>query len=320
MGILFPDSDTGSRRVVVMKQENRSLSSGLSSSSNIASSGSKKKSFQRGRYRKVLLPLLLSAVVLAGASVWIIYRTQNIRHDDNVHGDGDEQQEEQTAFLPSEHDKKDTKQNELKMHQAQQLERKRQADVARLVARSKEESQSKGGGTTLVLTTTSLGRIRIQLRPDLSEGSVDYIYRLVKSKNHCPNCNFYRSEQHGILQGIMANENQVPTNTVLGNCPPGAESIENECPEEWDPDCGCHGPMMTRGSVAWAAGDPGGPDFFINAYEGPAEWWGTQHTNFGFIDDPASMAIVDQILHLPVVEENGMHYLKEAVHFQISLE
>ncbi len=100
---------------------------------------------------------------------------------------------------------------------------------------------------------TKLGNIKIALRPDLSPGSVDYIYKLVESygENRCLHCNFYRAEKPGILQGIMENKGVVPVNTVLGSCPPGSEDVPNDCPE-WDKDCGCHGPVMTRGSVAWA--------------------------------------------------------------------
>jgi hypothetical protein len=116
----------------------------------------------------------------------------------------------------------------------------------------------------------------------------------------------------------MANP-EIPVNTERGSCPADAGGIENDCPA-WDPQCGCHGPIMTRGSVAWAAGQAGGPDFFINAYARPAEWWGTQHTNFGVIEDAASMAIVDQIFDLPVTESGGMHYLQDSIHFALSLE
>jgi hypothetical protein len=34
---------------------------------------------------------------------------------------------------------------------------------------------------------------------------------------------------------------------------------------------------MTKGMVAWAAGESG-PDFFMNNYKAKADWWGTQHT------------------------------------------
>jgi hypothetical protein len=112
---------------------------------------------------------------------------------------------------------------------------------------------------TLVLTT-ALGQIKITMRTDLSEGSVDYINRLIASGT-CNRCNFYRAEKPGILQGVMANKD-VPTNQIRGNCPSGVESVKNDCPP-WDAQCGCHGPVMTKGAVAWAAGQAGGPDFFL---------------------------------------------------------
>eukprot|EP00533_Pseudo-nitzschia_delicatissima_P001721 CAMPEP_0116083562 /NCGR_PEP_ID=MMETSP0327-20121206/3342_1 /TAXON_ID=44447 /ORGANISM="Pseudo-nitzschia delicatissima, Strain B596" /LENGTH=303 /DNA_ID=CAMNT_0003574463 /DNA_START=121 /DNA_END=1032 /DNA_ORIENTATION=- len=187
---------------------------------------------------------------------------------------------------------------------------------------SPKQEESKGKPKFLVLVTKH-GNIKITLRPDLSQGSVDYIYKLVESYGgngkRCMHCNFYRAEKPGILQGIMANEGVVPTNSVRGSCPPGATSVKNDCPE-WDEHCGCHGPVMTRGSVAWAAGDSGGPDFFIDAYPNPADWWGTQHTNFGFIEDPASMEIIDGIFELPANDENGMTYLKNNIHFDLVLE
>ena len=170
----------------------------------------------------------------------------------------------------------------------------------------------------LVLKTKH-GDIKITLRPDLSQGSVDYVYKLVESYGEgkrCMHCNFYRADKPGILQGIMEHEDVVSVNTVRGSCPPGSEGVENDCPE-WDEHCGCHGPVMTRGAVAWAAGDAGGPDFFIDAYPDPAEWWGTQHTNFGFIED---MAIIDSFFKFPAYDEGGMTYLKDVVHFDLSLE
>ncbi|VEU42277.1 unnamed protein product [Pseudo-nitzschia multistriata] len=172
----------------------------------------------------------------------------------------------------------------------------------------------------LVLTTTQ-GNIKITLRPDLSKGSVDYIYKLVESYGgkRCLHCNFYRAEKPGILQGIMENKDVVPINTVRGTCPEGAEGVPNDCPP-WDKDCGCHGPIMTRGAVAWAAGDAGGPDFFIDAYKNPADWWGTQHTNFGFIDDEASLDVVDAMFELPIESTPDMDFIKDPIHFDLLLE
>jgi len=186
-----------------------------------------------------------------------------------------------------------------------------------------EASKSDQLREKFLILTTEHGNIKITLRPDISQGSVNYIYELVKSYGgngkRCMHCSFYRSEEHGILQGIMEHRDVVPVNTVRGLCPPGAEEVSNECPD-WDKQCGCHGPVMTRGAVAWAAGDAGGPDFFIDGYKKPANWWGTQHTNFGFIEDEASLNVIDAILGMPTELEGGMEYLKEPIHFDLVLE
>jgi hypothetical protein len=127
----------------------------------------------------------------------------------------------------------------------------------------------------------------------------------------CSPCNLYRAEDSGILQGILKNE-QVPTVQQRGKCPKGSESVSNNCPD-WDKQCGCHGPIMTKGMlrpgcdwprrqiwlmlcsfhssflsigmVGWAGGGTG-PDFFIDDYEDPAKFWGTQHTVWGGTFDP----------------------------------
>jgi hypothetical protein len=130
---------------------------------------------------------------------------------------------------------------------------------------------------TLILKT-KIGDVKIVLRPDLSKGSVDYIHRLIKASapdGSCPGCRLYRAEKPGILQGILRKD--VDANTVRGSCPAEFEAVANDCPA-WDKQCGCHGPVMTRGMVGWAAGTAGGQDFFIDNYPNPAKWWGTQHT------------------------------------------
>eukprot|EP00980_Cylindrotheca_fusiformis_P027827 scaffold22560_cov135-Cylindrotheca_fusiformis.AAC.38 len=178
---------------------------------------------------------------------------------------------------------------------------------------------SSGGNSNMkesLVLATDLGDIRIILRPDLSSESVKYIHQLVAAG--CERCKLYRAEQRGILQGIMANES-VPPNKVKGKCPPEAATEDvGECPK-WDPTCACHGPIMTRGSVGWAAGTPGGPDFFIDNYKSPAKWWGTQHTNFGFIEDKDSLQVVARIFDLPT-RKAGLTFLKDEIHFQIRLE
>lgn len=82
----------------------------------------------------------------------------------------------------------------------------------------------KGDSTTETLVmTTSIGVIRVVLRPDLSKESVDYIKQIVAQG--CKRCNLYRAEKPGILQGVAANQ-AVPITQVKGSCPPGYETVK----------------------------------------------------------------------------------------------
>ena len=73
---------------------------------------------------------------------------------------------------------------------------------------------------------------------------------------------FYRAEKQLLLQGIIS---EGPRNkVVLGPCPNPDYKPKSKCPSH-DPNCGCHGPIMTKGMVGWAGGG-GGPDFFINTF------------------------------------------------------
>lgn len=190
--------------------------------------------------------------------------------------------------------------------------------TARTSEDQKEETNAEEDNNTkqvLVLATT-VGDIRISLRPDLSKGSVDYLNKLTEAG--CQRCKLYRAEPRGILQGIMAKKG-IATNTEKGSCPPDVkDAAVGDCPD-WDKNCGCHGPIMTRGSVGWAAGQAGGPDFFIDNYKQPAKFWGTQHTNFGQIEDDASFAVVEHIFDLPT-KKQGLTFLVDEIHFQLRLE
>lgn len=167
-----------------------------------------------------------------------------------------------------------------------------------------------------LILKTSQGDLRIKLRPDLSLPSVKYIKELLDHTSEpCANCRFYRVSKPGILQGILKKEDIKP-NTILGDCPEDMKGMKHDCPAH-DPNCGCHGPIMTKGMVGWAAGD-GGPDFFINTYEKPAKWWNTDHTVWGEIEDSESMDIIMGIYELPATEHNGLKYLDEPIHIDIS--
>lgn len=126
---------------------------------------------------------------------------------------------------------------------------------------------------TLIISTKH-GKMRVVMRPDLSPDSVAYIRALVDS-GKCKRCNLYRAEKPGILQGIMQDPG---VNVVVkkGKCPPEYKGVKQDCPAH-DPECDCHGPIMTKGMVGWAGGDTG-PDFFFDTYERP----GTFALNFAW--------------------------------------
>jgi cyclophilin family peptidyl-prolyl cis-trans isomerase len=124
-----------------------------------------------------------------------------------------------------------------------------------------------------VILSTAMGDIKIILQPELSPESVAYVHDI--AKNGCDRCAFYRTEKPGIFQGMIKSES-IPPITVKGKCPPDDVGTKQDCPEH-DKNCGCHGPIMTKGMVGWAGGGTG-PDFFIDTYENPAFFWGNQHT------------------------------------------
>jgi len=156
---------------------------------------------------------------------------------------------------------------------------------------------------SLTLSTVE-GEILINLRPDLSLDSVKYIKALLDSPKACKNCRLYRAEQRGILQGILVKDDVAP-NTVLGSCPEGVDTEEL-----------CHGPIMHRGLVGWAAGE-GGPDFFIDNYKRVADWWGHEHTVWGEITDESSLNTVNGIFDLPK-HKQGLTYLDTPIHIDMS--
>ena len=71
--------------------------------------------------------------------------------------------------------------------------------------------------------------------------------------------------------------------------------------------------------VGWAAGKTG-PDFFIDDYKRKAEWWGTQHTVWGIIQDDKSFEVLDKVWTLPTHKQGGLNLINEPLHFDMSLE
>eukprot|EP00966_Prymnesium_polylepis_P181383 4201146-Prymnesium_polylepis.1 len=82
----------------------------------------------------------------------------------------------------------------------------------------------------------------------------------------------YRSESF-LMQGrISCSAGVVSTVVKKGPCPAGTDADANRrCPSH-DPQCSCHGPIMTRGMVGWAGGSAG-PDFFVYTGRDPATHW-----------------------------------------------
>jgi len=103
---------------------------------------------------------------------------------------------------------------------------------------------------------------------------------------------------------------------VLGPCPDENYKPKLKCPSH-DPNCGCHGPIMTKGMVGWAGGG-GGPDFFINTFAKPVEWWENQHTVWGEIRDEKSLKLVESVYDLPA-HMSGMRMLDQEIEFSLEL-
>ena len=194
-----------------------------------------------------------------------------------------------------------------------------------------------------LLIHTHVGNIRIWFRPDLSGSeSIKYIADVVAKASSssrqksdmgsmeaesinernleddatvCERCKFYRAEPQLLLQGVIA-QSSIPSNKILGPCPDPNYKPKLECPAH-DPNCGCHGPIMTKGMVGWAGGG-GGPDFFINTSEKPVDWWERQHTVWGEIRDEESLRVVESVYVLPA-HMVGMRMLNEEIQFSVKL-
>jgi hypothetical protein len=183
----------------------------------------------------------------------------------------------------------------------------------------------------LLIRTNKIGDIRINFRSDLAgPSSIQYIIDVVQaaaaSNNNnapdhghgvrCDRCKFYRAETKLLLQGVLAQHSIQSSSAVsLGPCPINNYQPKLECPPH-DPNCGCHGPIMTKGMVGWAGGGKG-PDFFINVFDKPVDWWDHQHTVWGVLDDE-SIRNVERAFDLPA-HMAGMRMLDEPIPFTIEL-
>lgn len=158
-------------------------------------------------------------------------------------------------------------------------------------------------------------QIRIQLRSDWSQGSVDYINRLVEEQ--CATCSFFRivtnrkeEKEKGILLGTLQND-KVPLNIEPGTCPDDMSSNSN--------DDECHGPILQRGMVGWVGGTVGGPEFFLNLYNDPLTDLGSKHTVFGQVVDYESFDLLEEFLDEDTSYQESQ-VLNDVIHFHLELE
>ena len=122
-----------------------------------------------------------------------------------------------------------------------------------------------------VVLRTIHGSIRIRLKDQWSQRSVDYI-RLLAHSGLCYDCGFYRSEKGFLLQGVLR-----------GLIPVVEEAKKVK--------------TFDTGDVGWAG--PWGPHFFI--YMGRKDQslhWGEGHV-WGYVEGNQSMSVVNKILSQP---------------------
>jgi len=211
------------------------------------------------------------------------------KQSEAIKSDGVEEEEEAVA----EHrmDEKKEKKRLKREREQQKLEKAAaKADAAELLQKQlalfRRNRPVPATADTLVISFPSsseqqLGRIRIKLRDDLSPESVRHVRAVVERGTCSEKCKFYRAQGKSILQGIMSVPDAGPAfdpkqTVVKGQCPDEFAYFANKCAEH-DPKCDCHGPIMTKGQVGWAGGGTG-PDWFIDYYDRPVDWWGTTHT------------------------------------------
>lgn len=160
------------------------------------------------------------------------------------------------------------------------------------------------GGTNTTRRRTV--RVRVRLRPDLSPSSTAWMQQAAAA-----GCGgqLYRSEDF-LVQGVIRCDSTArqPTSAVAkGRCPPGVLPLATgrTCPPH-DPQCGCHGPVMTPGMMAWAGGGVG-PDWFVYTGTGPATYWSHDHTVIGEVapDDATSWATLAALRGLPASSVAG---------------
>jgi len=178
---------------------------------------------------------------------------------------------------------------------------------------------------SLKLQTTS-GKehtLRLRLLPEHSAPSVEFMRF---AATHKCGGELYRSEKDFLVQGRIdcpsGGAAPVPPHVVKGSCPAGvAPDGKRACPSH-DPNCGCHGPVMSKGMVGWAGGSAG-PDLFIYtathscAVGGcAATHWSRDHTVFAEVADDATWVAIEDLYALPV-RRSGMTFFAEKIKLDV---
>lgn len=159
--------------------------------------------------------------------------------------------------------------------------------------------------------------LRLRLLPEHSAPSVEFMRF---AATHQCGGELYRSEKDFLVQGRIncGGSGGAPPRVVKGGCPAGVlPDGKRACPKH-DPNCGCHGPIMSKGMVGWAGGSSG-PDLFIYtasrscAVGGcPATHWSRDHTVFAEVADDATWAVIEELYALPV-KRDGMTFFAEKI-------
>lgn len=200
---------------------------------------------------------------------------------------------------------------------------------------------------SVVELTTQHGSIRIRLRPDWSDTSVEYVRRVAMNRGLCtPQCEFYRAEPGFLLQvgrvikrfgSIMADAS---IQTIVNISAAHLRRIISWVADTTNCYAWCAssrtrqgslrafippnnqtkpGPkFMERGEIGWAGGSAG-PDWFIYLGATPATHWGHDHTVWGVIADEESIKVVEKIVMMPAAapKPGDMHMMVEREPFDI---
>lgn len=148
------------------------------------------------------------------------------------------------------------------------------ADVPVVVPRDLEAAATELSQVHLSFTATAWGETKrsltLRLLPQHSTESVRFLQESAAAK--CTG-ELYRVEAAFLIQGrIACRAGQTRTRVVKGTCPSGVSVDKSRACPAHDPNCGCHGPIMTQGMVGWAGGGAG-PDWFVYLGDGPATHW-----------------------------------------------